>query len=73
MLRASEGADVIVVKDETGELVLRTPTVDPKTKEPGWFGMVPAKKAYVSCHLPLYAAPELYDELEALTRRAARA
>lgn len=71
MLRASEGADVVVETDETGALVLRTPRVDPKTKQPGWFGTVTAKKAYVAFHLPpLYDAPELLDGLSAeLTKR----
>ena len=101
MLRASEGADVVVAKDETGAFELRTPTVDPKTGQPGWVGMIAAKKAYVSFHLPpLYErpaladalspelakrrqgktcfnlkkpAPELYAELEQLTRHAAGA
>ena len=64
MLRASEGSGVTVAKDETGDLVLRTLAVDPKTKQPGWFGTVTAKKAYVAFHLmPLYDRPELADAL----------
>lgn len=99
MLRASDGADVVVTKDEPGDLVIRTGAIDPKTKQPGWFGTVTTKKAYVAYHLlPLYSRqeladdispnlakrrqgktcfnfkkpqPNLFDELEALTRMAA--
>lgn len=64
MLRASEGAGVTVAKDETGDLTLRTIALDPKTGEPGWFGTVTAKRAYVAFHLmPLYTAPELAEGL----------
>jgi len=60
-----------VARDEPGNLILRTPQIDPKTGEPGWFGTVTIKKSYVAYHLmPLYARPELADGLsEALTRR----
>ena len=69
MLRA--GAGMRVLKDDPGDLVLRTPEVDPKTGEPGWFGTVTIKKAYVAYHLmPLYTAPELASAMSPeLTRR----
>lgn len=51
-----------VNRDEPGVLELRTPAIDQKTKQPGWFGMIAVKKTYVSYHLmPLYTAPELAD------------
>ena len=43
-----------------GSLVVRTLWLDPKTRQPAWFGAVQRKKNYVSFHLmPLYASPEL--------------
>ena len=60
MARAAAGMDI--TRDEPGEMVVRTPWLDPKTKEPGWFGSVKIGKGYVSYHLmPLYALPELRD------------
>lgn len=53
-----------VTKDNPGALELRTPTIDPKTKQLGWFGTVTIKKTYVAYHLmPLYAHPELAGEI----------
>ncbi|MGC4251882.1 MAG: hypothetical protein QM605_10605 [Sphingobium sp.] len=52
--------DFIVSRDEPGDLIVRTPTIDPGTKEQGWFGTVTKKKSYVAYHLiPLYAHPDL--------------
>jgi len=49
-----------VSRDDPGSLELRTPALDPKTKQPGWFGTVTSKKSYVAVHLiPLYSEPEL--------------
>ena len=51
-------------RDEPGALELRTPEIDPKTKQPGWFGTVTTKKSYVAFHLmPLYTAPDLAEEI----------
>jgi hypothetical protein len=61
-----------VTKDTPGSLELRTPTQDPKTGEPGWFGTVTIKKSYVAVHIiPLYDRPELADGLspELIRRR----
>lgn len=58
MLEAAPG--MVVNKDRPGALELRTPAIDPKTKEPGWFGIVTIKKTYVAYHLmPLYTSPGL--------------
>jgi len=58
MLRAGQG--MTVARDESGDLELRTPGIDPKTGKPGWFGIVNMKKTYVAYHLmPLYADPRL--------------
>lgn len=69
MLRAATGTTV--ARDLPGDLELRTPAVDPKTGEPGWFGTVTVKKSYVAYHLmPLYEHPELADDLsESLAKR----
>ena len=60
-----------VARDKPGALQLRTPGVDPKTKQPGWFGTVTTKKSYVAFHLmPLYAAPEIASDISpALAKR----
>jgi hypothetical protein len=99
MMNASDGMDVAT--DEPGNLVMKTPWMEPGKKEPAWFGAVQQKKRYVSYHLmPIYAvaglsadiAPELqkrmqgkscfnfrtieadlFDALEALTRKCAAA
>ncbi len=62
---------MIVNKDAPGSLELRTQEIDPKTKQPGWFGTVTTKKNYVAVHLaPLYFAPELGANISpALTKR----
>lgn len=62
---------MMVNRDEPGALELRTPEIDPKTKQPGWFGTVTTKKSYVAFHLmPLYTAPGLAEDLSpALTKR----
>ncbi len=58
MLAAARG--LTIAKDQAGALEVRTPTLDPKTKQPGWFGTVTIKKTYVAYHLmPLYTQPEL--------------
>lgn len=60
MLKAAPG--MVVNKDSAGSLELRTPAIDPKTKQPGWFGTVTIKKSYVAYHLmPLYEQPALAD------------
>lgn len=58
MLVAAPG--MTVAKDQAGALEVRTPTIDPKTRQPGWFGTVTIKKTYVAYHLmPLYENVEL--------------
>jgi hypothetical protein len=66
-----EAGGLVVARDGPGDLEIRTPGVDPKTGQPGWFGAVTIKKSYVAYHLiPLYADPGLADGLSAaLTRR----
>ena len=60
MLDAASG--MTVAKDNPGALELRTPRIDPKTKQPAWFGTVTIKKTYVAFHLmPLYTHPEVAD------------
>jgi hypothetical protein len=59
-LMLAAAPEMVVNKDGPGGLELRTPTIDPKTKQPGWFGTVTTKKTYVAYHLmPLYTHPEL--------------
>lgn len=49
-----------VMRDEPGALELRTPELDPKTKQLGWYGTVTIKKSYVAVHLmPLYIHPQM--------------
>ncbi len=69
MLEAAPG--MIAAKDAPGTLELRTPEIDPRTRQPGWFGTVTLKKSYVAYHLmPLYVRPELADGLSPeLSRR----
>ncbi len=69
MLAASEG--LLINRDDPGDLIVRTPGIDPKTKEHGWFGTVTTKKSYVAYHLiPLYAHPGLADSISpALAKR----
>jgi hypothetical protein len=69
MLDAAPGMKVN--QDKPGALELRTPTLDPKTKQPGWFGTVTVKKTYVAYHLmPLYTQPALAADLSPeLTKR----
>ncbi len=64
-------ATMVVNKDNPGSLELRTPDIDPKTKQPGWFGTVTVKKSYVAFHLmPLYIQPELVADISpALAKR----
>jgi hypothetical protein len=65
MLAASDGLDI--ARDEPGYLEVRTFTLDPKTRKPGWFGMVKIGKAYVAYHLPpLYQWPELNEAVSPL-------
>jgi hypothetical protein len=64
MLQAAPGMKVN--KDQPGALELRTPDIDPKTKQPGWFGTVTIKKTYVAYHLmPLYTEPTLAEGISA--------
>ena len=69
MLEAAPG--MVVAKDSPGALELRTPAIDPKTKQPGWFGTVTIKKSYVAYHLmPLYGEPKLAEQISpALAKR----
>lgn len=69
MLEAAPG--MVAARDAPGALELRTPEIDPKTRQPGWFGTVTVKKTYVAYHLmPLYVRPELADGLSPeLSRR----
>jgi hypothetical protein len=69
MLKAAP--KMTVNKDLPGALELRTPTIDPKTKQPGWFGTVTIKKTYVAYHLmSLYTQPALAADISvALSRR----
>lgn len=58
--------NMVVTKDSAGALELRTPGIDPKTKQAGWFGTVTIKKSYVAYHLmPLYCEPKLADGISA--------
>jgi len=62
MLRS--GAGMQVTTDEPGNVILKTPWIEPGEKEPAWFAAVQLKKNYVSCHLmPLYALPALRDRI----------
>ena len=68
MLRS--GGTMNVVKDEAGNLVLKTPWNEPGKNEPAWFGSVQLKKRYVSYHLmPLYALPSMLEQLSADLRK----
>jgi hypothetical protein len=69
MLEAAPG--MTIAKDKPGALELRTPKIDPKTKQPGWYGSIMIKKTYVAYHLmPLYYHPELAEGISpALTKR----
>lgn len=60
-----------ISRDEPGALELRTPRIDPKTKQPGWFGTVTSGKSYVAFHLvPLYTNATLADDITpALAKR----
>ena len=58
LLRASRAMDL--AQDDPGNVILKTPWIEPGKKEPAWFGAVQLKKNYVSLHLmPLYALPSL--------------
>jgi hypothetical protein len=62
----AEAGDLVVARDRPGDLEVRTHALDPRTKQPGWFGTVTTKKSYVAYHLlPLYADPALADGLSA--------
>lgn len=69
MLRARGSMDVAT--DEPGNLILKTPWLEPGKKEPAWFGAVQLKKNYVSYHLmPIYTAATLAEPIpEALRKR----
>ena len=62
MLRSR--GEMYVAIDETGNLIVKTPWIEPGKKEAGWFGAVQLKKNYVSYHLiPVYAVPALADKI----------
>ena len=62
MLRAS--GEMEVTSDDPGNLIVKTPWIDTKSKERAWFGAVQLKKNYVSFHLmPLYNLPTLKDDV----------
>lgn len=62
MLGAAPG--MTIAKDQPGSLELRTPALDPKTRQPGWFGTVKIMKTYVAYHLmPLYDRPVLAEHI----------
>lgn len=65
------GPDMTINRDEPSVLELRTPNIDPNTKQPGWYGTVTIKKGYVAFHLmPLYTAPDLASAISpALAKR----
>lgn len=67
----TEASGMAVARDLPGDLELRTPDIDRKTGQPGWFGTVTIKKSYVAYHLmPLYADPGLASGLsDALAKR----
>jgi hypothetical protein len=69
MLAHAEG--LTVGRDAPGDLVVRLPGIDPKTKAPGWFGSVTVKRSYVAYHLMgLYTRPEPADAISpALAKR----
>jgi hypothetical protein len=68
MLRSCDG--MTVSTDEPGNIVLKTPWIEPGKKELAWFGAVQLKKNYVSCHLmPLYAVPALREGLSPELRK----
>ncbi len=60
-LMLDAAAQMIVSRDEPGDLDLLAPFAHPrKPKTPMWFGAVRQGKAYVSFHLmPLYTHPDL--------------
>ena len=58
LLRASRGMDL--AQDDPGNVILKTPWIEPGRNEPAWFCAIQLKKNYVSLHLmPLYALPSL--------------
>jgi hypothetical protein len=61
---------LVVVQDRPDSYYLNTSYVNPKNKKPAFFGAVYVK-SYVAFHLmPVYAFPELLDEMSPeLTRR----
>lgn len=62
MVRAAAGMSA--AEDAPGNLVLKTPWIEPGRKDPAWFGAVQLKKNYVSYHLmPLYALPALRERV----------
>ncbi len=64
LMMLSAAPRLTVARDGPGTLELRTPEIDPKTKQPGWFGTVTIKKTYVAVHLiPLYVHPELGSDI----------
>ena len=58
------GGGMVIIRDDPGDMVMKTPWNEPGKKEPAWFAAVQIKKSYVSCHLmPLYALPALRDDI----------
>jgi hypothetical protein len=56
--------DLDVTRDEPGDLVVRTRSLDAKGQQ-GWFGTVTIKKSYVAFHLmALYERQALLESLE---------
>ena len=66
-----EAPAMVATKDSAGSLELRTPAIDLRTGQPGWFGTVTIKKTYVAYHLmPLYERPQLAEAISpALAKR----
>ena len=67
----AEAGGMTATRDRPGHLELRTPAIDAKTGELGWFGTVTTRASYVAFHLmPLYADPALADGIsDALAKR----
>ncbi len=62
MIDAAPG--LTVTKDEPASFELRTPEIDERTKQLGWFGAIMIKKSYVAYHLmPLDKHPELAADI----------
>ena len=71
IMLAAAPSDHDVERDRPGDLQVRTTSLDPRTKKPGWFGTVAIKKSYVAYHLvELYYRPDLGADISpALAKR----